>query len=158
MMPQDSAIASRLHADGQLLFVYGTLRLGGSNDIRRFGPHSRLVGPARVQGRLHDLGPYPGMVLGGPAWVWGELHLIEPAIEPIGFDWRIGISIVSSFVAREVFVSSMATIYGAEIGIGTIDLIGALLLTQFIGIPFSLLFGRLPRKEEIVNWLKEAAN
>jgi gamma-glutamylcyclotransferase (GGCT)/AIG2-like uncharacterized protein YtfP len=82
MMPQDSAIASRLHADGQLLFVYGTLRLGGSNDIRRFGPHSRLVGPARVQGRLHDLGPYPGMVLGGPAWVWGELHLIEPAIEP----------------------------------------------------------------------------
>ena len=81
-MPQDSAIAPRLHADGQLLFVYGTLRLGGSNDIRRFGPHSRLLGPARVQGRLHDLGSYPGMVLGGPAWVWGELHWIEPAIEP----------------------------------------------------------------------------
>ena len=80
-MPQDSAIAPRLHADGQLLFVYGTLRLGGSNDIRRFGPHSRLVGPARVQGRLHDLGPYPGMVIGGPHWVHGELHWIEPCIE-----------------------------------------------------------------------------
>ena len=40
-------------------------------------------------------------------------------------------------------IMKMATIYGAEIGIGTIDLIGALLLTQFIGIPFSLLFGRL---------------
>ena len=39
---------------------------------------------------------------------------IEPVIAPIGFDWRIGISIVSSFVAREVFVSSMATIYGAN--------------------------------------------
>ena len=45
-------------------------------------------------------------------------------------------------------IMKMATIYGAEIGIGTIDLIGALLLTQFIGIPFSLLFGRLPRKDD----------
>ena len=36
---------------------------------------------------------------------------IEPVIRPLGFDWRIGISLVSSFVAREVFVSSMGTIY-----------------------------------------------
>jgi MFS-type transporter involved in bile tolerance (Atg22 family) len=43
-------------------------------------------------------------------------------------------------------IIKMATIYGAEIGIGQTDLIGALLLTQFVGIPFSLLFGRLPRK------------
>jgi len=39
-------------------------------------------------------------------------------------------------------IIKMATIYGAEIGIGMIDLIGALLLTQFVGIPFSLLFGK----------------
>jgi len=37
----------------------------------------------------------------------------------------------------------MATIYGREVGIGQSDLIGALLLTQFIGIPFSLVFGKL---------------
>jgi len=37
----------------------------------------------------------------------------------------------------------MATIYGSEIGIGQGDLIGALVLTQFIGIPFALLFGKL---------------
>ncbi len=37
--------------------------------------------------------------------------VIEPAIKPLGFDWRIGVSLVSSFVAREVFVSSMGTIY-----------------------------------------------
>jgi MFS transporter, UMF1 family len=43
-------------------------------------------------------------------------------------------------------IIKMATIYGAEIGIGQTDLIGALLLTQFVGIPFSLLFGRLPRR------------
>ncbi|HEY3330335.1 MAG TPA: ferrous iron transport protein B [Capsulimonadaceae bacterium] len=37
--------------------------------------------------------------------------IIEPAIAPLGFDWKIGVSLVSSFVAREVFVSSMGTIY-----------------------------------------------
>jgi UMF1 family MFS transporter len=42
-------------------------------------------------------------------------------------------------------IMKMATIYGAEIGIGQTDLIGALLLTQFVGIPFSLLFGRMAR-------------
>jgi len=39
-------------------------------------------------------------------------------------------------------IIKMATIYGAEIGIGQLDLIGALLMTQFVGIPFSLLFGK----------------
>ncbi|MBN2006756.1 MAG: MFS transporter [Anaerolineae bacterium] len=43
-------------------------------------------------------------------------------------------------------VIKMATIYGAEIGIGMTDLIGALLLTQFVGIPFSLLFGKVSKK------------
>ena len=38
-------------------------------------------------------------------------RVIEPVIRPLGFDWRIGVSLVSSFVAREVFVSSMGTIY-----------------------------------------------
>jgi UMF1 family MFS transporter len=43
-------------------------------------------------------------------------------------------------------IIKMATIYGAEIGIGQTSLIGALLLTQFVGIPFSLLFGRFGRR------------
>ncbi len=38
-------------------------------------------------------------------------HAIEPAIRPLGYDWKIGIAIVSSFAAREVFVSTLATIY-----------------------------------------------
>ncbi len=38
-------------------------------------------------------------------------YALEPVIRPLGFDWRIGVSLVSSFVAREVFVSSMGTIY-----------------------------------------------
>ena len=36
---------------------------------------------------------------------------IEPLIEPIGFDWKIGIALVTSFAAREVFVGTMATLY-----------------------------------------------
>ncbi len=39
---------------------------------------------------------------------------IEPAIAPLGFDWKIGIAIVTSFAAREVFVGTMATLYSVE--------------------------------------------
>jgi ferrous iron transport protein B len=38
-------------------------------------------------------------------------HFIEPAIRPLGYDWKIGIALITSFAAREVFVSTMATIY-----------------------------------------------
>lgn len=38
---------------------------------------------------------------------------IEPAIKPLGFDWKIGISLITSFAAREVFVGTMATIYSS---------------------------------------------
>ena len=38
-------------------------------------------------------------------------QFIEPAIRPLGFDWKIGIGIVSSFAAREVFVSTMSLVY-----------------------------------------------
>jgi ferrous iron transport protein B len=36
---------------------------------------------------------------------------IEPAIKPLGYDWRIGIALITSFAAREVFVGTMATLY-----------------------------------------------
>jgi ferrous iron transport protein B len=39
---------------------------------------------------------------------------IEPAIEPLGYDWKIGISLITSFAAREVFVGTMATIYSID--------------------------------------------
>lgn len=39
---------------------------------------------------------------------------IEPAIAPLGFDWKIGIALFTSFAAREVFVGTMATIYSVE--------------------------------------------
>ncbi len=39
---------------------------------------------------------------------------IEPVIEPLGYDWKIGISLISSFAAREVFVGSLSTIYAVH--------------------------------------------
>lgn len=41
---------------------------------------------------------------------------IEPAIKPLGFDWKIGIALVTSFAAREVFVGTMATLYSVQSG------------------------------------------
>jgi len=41
-------------------------------------------------------------------------HLIEPIIKPLGFDWKIGIGLVSSMLQREVFVSTMGTIYNIQ--------------------------------------------
>jgi ferrous iron transport protein B len=41
---------------------------------------------------------------------------IEPLIRPLGFDWKIGIAIITSFAAREVFVGTMATLYSVEGG------------------------------------------
>jgi ferrous iron transport protein B len=39
---------------------------------------------------------------------------IEPAIKPLGYDWKIGIALITSFAAREVFVGTLATIYSVE--------------------------------------------
>lgn len=39
---------------------------------------------------------------------------IEPVIRPLGFDWKIGIALITSFAAREVFVGTLATIYSVE--------------------------------------------
>lgn len=44
-------------------------------------------------------------------------HFIEPVIKPLGYDWKIGIALITSFAAREVFVGTMSTIYslGGEV-------------------------------------------
>jgi ferrous iron transport protein B len=43
-------------------------------------------------------------------------HAMEPAIRPLGFDWKIGIALITSFAAREAFVGTMATIYSVDNG------------------------------------------
>jgi ferrous iron transport protein B len=41
-------------------------------------------------------------------------HVIEPVIKPLGYDWKIGIGLIASFAAREVFVGTMGQIYNIE--------------------------------------------
>ena len=41
-------------------------------------------------------------------------HALEPAIRPLGFDWQIGIGLITSFAAREVFVSTMGVVFNVE--------------------------------------------
>ncbi|MGL6039390.1 MAG: ferrous iron transport protein B [Soonwooa sp.] len=41
-------------------------------------------------------------------------HFIEPAIRPLGYDWKMGIGLLSSFAAREVFVGTMSTLYSLD--------------------------------------------
>lgn len=70
------------------VFVYGTLRRGGSNDINLRRPAPRYVGAASVYGMLYDLGPYPGLILvsadssgGQTVNVLGEVYAVSPALE-----------------------------------------------------------------------------
>ncbi|HEY1080722.1 MAG TPA: ferrous iron transport protein B [Prosthecobacter sp.] len=41
-------------------------------------------------------------------------HLIEPVIKPLGYDWKIGIGLIGSFAAREVFVNTMSVVYAVQ--------------------------------------------
>nr|WP_162581734.1 gamma-glutamylcyclotransferase family protein [Variovorax sp. PBS-H4] len=65
------------------VFVYGTLRRGGRNDIARFRPAPRYVAEAVIRGTLYDLGSYPGAVLGGSDELVGEIYAIAPALEAL---------------------------------------------------------------------------
>ena len=67
------------------LFVYGTLRRGGRNDINRLRPAPEYVGMGEVQGVLYHLDWYPGLTLGGEeaVTVVGEVYRIAPALEAV---------------------------------------------------------------------------
>jgi ferrous iron transport protein B len=45
-------------------------------------------------------------------------HVMEPAIEPLGFDWKMGVSIISGLAAKEIVVSTMGVLYHADIRTG----------------------------------------
>jgi gamma-glutamylcyclotransferase (GGCT)/AIG2-like uncharacterized protein YtfP len=61
----------------ELVFVYGTLRRGGSNAFRMEG--AEFVGRGRMEGKLHVISWYPGLVIGrGNGWVSGELYRVGP--------------------------------------------------------------------------------
>jgi ferrous iron transport protein B len=83
------------------------------------GPRSEVRGPRSYPSdfspRTQDLGPRTAADQEYQLAHSALGHLgraIEPVVRPLGFDWKIGVSIVASFAAREVFVATMGTIYG----------------------------------------------
>lgn len=48
------------------------------------------------------------------SWLAKFGHFIEPVFEPLGLDWRYGVAILTSFLAREVFVGTLGTLFGLE--------------------------------------------
>lgn len=70
-------------APARYVFVYGTLRRGGSNDITRLQPAPTWVGTASVEGVLYHLGAYPGLRLQGGGQVCGEVYRIPQALEAV---------------------------------------------------------------------------
>jgi len=56
-------------------------------------------------------------------------HLLEPLIRPLGFDWKIGIGLIGSVLQREVFVSTMGTIYNIQ---NSADTNGSVSLSQYL--------------------------
>ena len=50
----------------------------------------------------------------GQSWLGTLGHFVEPVFAPLGLDWRYGIAILTSFLAREVFVGTLGTIFGIE--------------------------------------------
>ncbi len=67
-------------------------------------------------------------------------HFIEPVLRPLGFNWKIGIGLVSSFAAREVIVSTLGTIYGIEGTSESVGLQAALRQDLTLGGAVALLF------------------
>jgi gamma-glutamylcyclotransferase (GGCT)/AIG2-like uncharacterized protein YtfP len=67
------------------VFVYGTLRRGGRNDINRLVPPPEYVGMGEVQGVLYHIDWYPGLTLGGEeaVTVVGEVYRITPELEAV---------------------------------------------------------------------------
>lgn len=74
-------LSMQLPAPPRLVFVYGTLRRGQSNDILCMHPAPQYLGRARVNGVMYHLGAYPGVVLGGTRWVQGEVYEVTEALE-----------------------------------------------------------------------------
>ncbi|MEM1217211.1 MAG: ferrous iron transport protein B, partial [Bacteroidota bacterium] len=100
---------------GKVIFVISIILWGLAN----YGPSERMAAAeqnAQEQIASQDLtdeeAEYVTKSLQLEASFAGQLgHLIEPVIRPLGFDWKMGIAIITSFAAREVFAGTMATLY-----------------------------------------------
>jgi ferrous iron transport protein B len=90
--------------------VEATARLAQAAELRQHGRAEQAAALEQEADRLtrgHGLARSFAGRLG---------HWIEPALRPLGFDWQIGVGVLSSFAAREVIVSTLAIVYGVGEG------------------------------------------
>ncbi|MFM7726615.1 MAG: ferrous iron transport protein B, partial [Flavobacteriales bacterium] len=82
--------------------------------LASYGPSERIA-RAEQEIRLNGAGEHQEEKLAAArlenSYIGILGHAIEPIIKPLGYDWKMGISLITSFAAREVFVGSIATIY-----------------------------------------------
>lgn len=84
-LPIQASAFGGIDLSARHVFVYGTLRVGDSNDITRLSPAPRYVGASQIAGIMYHLGSYPGVVLTDAAEenIVGEIYAIEPALEVV---------------------------------------------------------------------------
>lgn len=81
----------------------------GLQFIRRAGPIIFMVSVG-----IWILGYFPMGTKLQDSWLGQIGHVIEPIFEPMGLDWRYGVAILMSFLAREVFVGALGTLFGMD--------------------------------------------
>lgn len=91
---------------GLFLKKAGTIILSASILLWALATYPKLESPAGMSEAAAQEAQLAGSLLGRAG------HAVEPLVRPLGYDWKIGVSIISSLSAREVFVSTMGTIYG----------------------------------------------
>ena len=87
-----------------------------------FGPGKNFTHAAEIVSQEYALEPLEASELENKiasfrlenSYIGNLGKMVEPLIRPLGYDWKIGIALISSFAAREVFVGTLATIYSVE--------------------------------------------
>jgi ferrous iron transport protein B len=100
---------------GKVIMIISILLWG----LSTYGPKNKMAAVTKTYDALVSQNPTQAVVFNKQrntallensyAGILGKT--IEPAIKPLGYDWKIGIALVTSFAAREVFVGTMATLY-----------------------------------------------
>jgi ferrous iron transport protein B len=94
------------------LILWALSSFGPSNKMEEINRHYAML--AEKNGTDNQLEKEKGTALLENSYAGIMGKAIEPIIRPLGFDWKIGIALITSFAAREVFVGTMATLYSVE--------------------------------------------
>jgi ferrous iron transport protein B len=95
------AQAAAIEQETRAKFDTEAFDVAWNRDVQKPSPQEIDQAVANAQGAAQSRQSFAGR-LG---------HVLEPALRPLGFDWKMGVGLVSAFAAREVFVSSMGIVY-----------------------------------------------